>query len=340
MECYAPLLVNVNPGASEWPTNLIGYDALSSFGSPSYYAQCMLAQNRGDQVLPAKLSVEKPVAVERAPAPHGAVGLGSWHTDAEYKDVSITHGDQTLLAVDPAKGTEGWKFTGGNWGIADSSIKALKTDAETWAVFGDPSWTDYTIRLKARKNGGAEGFLILYHAVDGDNYHWWNVGGWGNTRTEPEAAQDGSRAPFGKSSDFTVETGKWYDLRVEVTGSRVRGFVDDRLVSDVTEDQQPASAAVYASATYDNATHEVIAKLVNFGDEPVDATVKLAGGGQINPTGRAIVLSGSPRDRNSVAEPMKVAPREESIGDASATFHRAFPAHSLTILRLGAAAAP
>ena len=45
---YAPLLVNVNPGAMQWPTDLIGYDALSSYGSPSYYAQCMFGAHIGD----------------------------------------------------------------------------------------------------------------------------------------------------------------------------------------------------------------------------------------------------------------------------------------------------
>jgi alpha-N-arabinofuranosidase len=59
MECYAPLLVNVNPGAAQWNTNLIGYDALHSFGSPSYYAQVMLGQNKGDVVLPATLELPK-----------------------------------------------------------------------------------------------------------------------------------------------------------------------------------------------------------------------------------------------------------------------------------------
>ena len=33
MHCYAPLLVNVSPGAKQWDTDLIGYDAQSSFGS-------------------------------------------------------------------------------------------------------------------------------------------------------------------------------------------------------------------------------------------------------------------------------------------------------------------
>ena len=50
LESYAPLMVNVNPGAWQWHTNLIGYDALHSFGSPSYYAQCMFGQNKGDRV--------------------------------------------------------------------------------------------------------------------------------------------------------------------------------------------------------------------------------------------------------------------------------------------------
>jgi len=50
--CYAPLLVNVNDGGMQWPSDLIGYDALNSFGSPSYHAQCMFSQYLGDKVVP------------------------------------------------------------------------------------------------------------------------------------------------------------------------------------------------------------------------------------------------------------------------------------------------
>lgn len=50
--CYAPLLVNVNPGGMQWESDLIGYNALSAYGSPSYYAQCMFAQNVGDKIVP------------------------------------------------------------------------------------------------------------------------------------------------------------------------------------------------------------------------------------------------------------------------------------------------
>jgi alpha-N-arabinofuranosidase len=51
MQCYAPLLVNVNPGARQWRPDLIGYDAISAFGSPSYYAIQMFSRNTGDDIL-------------------------------------------------------------------------------------------------------------------------------------------------------------------------------------------------------------------------------------------------------------------------------------------------
>ena len=56
MQCYAPLLVNVNPGARAWRPDLIGYDALSAYGSPSYYAIQMFSRNLGDEILPVTFS--------------------------------------------------------------------------------------------------------------------------------------------------------------------------------------------------------------------------------------------------------------------------------------------
>jgi alpha-N-arabinofuranosidase len=51
MQCYAPMLVNVNPGARQWRPDLIGYDALSAYGSPSYYAIQAFSRNLGDEIL-------------------------------------------------------------------------------------------------------------------------------------------------------------------------------------------------------------------------------------------------------------------------------------------------
>ena len=50
---YAPLLVNVN--APSWPTNLIGYNGLTSYGSPSYWVVKMLSDGHGRRVVGATL---------------------------------------------------------------------------------------------------------------------------------------------------------------------------------------------------------------------------------------------------------------------------------------------
>jgi alpha-N-arabinofuranosidase len=56
MSSYAPLFVNVNPGGMQWEADLIGYDALSSYGSPSYWAQVMFAGHVGTEVVATTLA--------------------------------------------------------------------------------------------------------------------------------------------------------------------------------------------------------------------------------------------------------------------------------------------
>jgi alpha-N-arabinofuranosidase len=51
MASYAPLLVRVDPGGMQWETDLIGYNAIKSYGSPSYYAQVLFASYLGDHTL-------------------------------------------------------------------------------------------------------------------------------------------------------------------------------------------------------------------------------------------------------------------------------------------------
>jgi alpha-N-arabinofuranosidase len=56
MASYAPLFVNVNPGGLQWTSDLIGYDALSSYGSPSYWAQVLFGSYLGTEVVAANLT--------------------------------------------------------------------------------------------------------------------------------------------------------------------------------------------------------------------------------------------------------------------------------------------
>ena len=73
MESYAPLFVNVNKGGMQWPTDLIGFDAMGSYGSPAYYAQQMFSVHHGDVVLPATAQ-GIPTREWQPPAPGGRRG--------------------------------------------------------------------------------------------------------------------------------------------------------------------------------------------------------------------------------------------------------------------------
>ncbi len=55
MAAYAPLLVRVDPGGMQWETDLIGYNAMKSYGSPAYYAQVLFGSYLGDHTLGSKL---------------------------------------------------------------------------------------------------------------------------------------------------------------------------------------------------------------------------------------------------------------------------------------------
>ncbi len=64
MASYAPLFVNVNPGAAQWVPDLIGYNALTCYGSPSYWVQVMFARHLGTEIVPASLASAGPRVFE------------------------------------------------------------------------------------------------------------------------------------------------------------------------------------------------------------------------------------------------------------------------------------
>jgi len=83
MSCYAPLFVNVNPGGMQWKSDLIGYDALNSFGSPSYYAQKMFGTHIGDSVI--KITAENiPTQLQKLTAKDSAAGAHPKTADALF----------------------------------------------------------------------------------------------------------------------------------------------------------------------------------------------------------------------------------------------------------------
>jgi alpha-L-arabinofuranosidase len=107
LTCYAPLLTRVDPGGSQWSTDLIGYNSLSSFGSPSYYAQKMFFNAKGDRVLPVAKVVPQAIPAPGAwskggdsPNPEEPIFASASRENASgdiiLKVVNIFDMDQTL----------------------------------------------------------------------------------------------------------------------------------------------------------------------------------------------------------------------------------------------------
>jgi alpha-N-arabinofuranosidase len=104
MSCYAPLFVNVNPGGMQWPTDLIGYDVLHSFGSPSYYMQAMFNSNKGDVVLPASISPQitpppmtQPAGRGRGAAPASQPAVQTVNVPPMYVSATRDDGTQDII---------------------------------------------------------------------------------------------------------------------------------------------------------------------------------------------------------------------------------------------------
>lgn len=92
MASYAPLFVNVNPGGLQWDTDLIGYNTLTSYGSPSYYAQVLFSSHLGDEVVQSNLSGGGPrmfYSVTRNTA-NGLVFLKLVNADSVPQTIDIT----------------------------------------------------------------------------------------------------------------------------------------------------------------------------------------------------------------------------------------------------------
>lgn len=321
MSSYAPLFCN--PDWRGWNPNAIIFDQKWSYGTPSYWVQAMFANNRSDRIYP--LSLEVPLAA--APDIKGMVGVGTWGGQAEFKDIKVVGKDgKTLLESDFSKGLGGWKTPRGQWVTDNGVLRQTSNENGAIALIGDPDWHDYTLTLKARKLSGSEGFLITFGAPNDSRKSWWNLGGWGNAGHGVEAF--GLTCP---RADGTIETDRWYDIKIEVQGGHANFYLDGALVHSLDSEPLESFAAV---AGLDQKTGETILKFVNASDEARKIDIDLRGAKAGKISGKASVLtSAGPRDENSFEAPDRITPREEPFAADAPKFSRTFPPNSLTILR-------
>lgn len=331
MASYAPLLAK--EFATQWEPTLIKFNNDTAYATPNYYVQKIFNENKGEYILPITLTTQKSTKDSTI---SGLIGLGSWLTQVEYKDLKVTDNKtKKVIYSDNFNDTfDKWQIVNGMWDMQNGIFSQTSEAENCYAVTGDSKWSNYTLEVKARKTGGNEGFLILFGVKNSNNYYWWNIGGWGNTSTAIEKSVNGTKYTVGQSAGVKVEPNKWYDIKIQINGDRIQCYLDGKLIHDVVDRMN--SEEVFANASVDS-NGDIILKVVNLSVNPRKVEINLNGidENKINQEGIATVLSSSSLDdENSFDEPTKISPKTQKVKGIKKSFDFEFKGYSVTVLRI------
>lgn len=295
MSSYAPLLVNEHD--VDWPVNLIHFDAAKSYARISYYAIKLLADNRADFNVPAKVHI---TADNERPLFSGGIGLGTWDTEAEFKDIKVN--GQAFSSAD-------WTFPRGTWKVSDTSIAQTAEGAQQLAMLKGHTFDTYTLTLKVRKTGGVNAFMIPFAVLDSNTYLRAHIGSYWNSHCVFESVTNGYDVAgiTDQKNLHPLETGRWYDVKLVVGRDTVKCFLNDTLIMSYIPPQKFYSIAGKAK------NGDIIVKAVNGYGTAVLADLKLATGGKHSLT--ISTISGDATAENSMEAPVQYVP-SVVMGDA------------------------
>ena len=324
LNSYAPIFVNEND--AKWRPDMIRFNSHRVMGTPSYYVQMLMPQNVGKQVVrvsqtnPYKELKQKSLVTP----PKSRAGFATWATRATFMPFPNTS-DGGATESDFVKGE--WSM-GADGTLSQTSMQEQCVAVERRVIDSD----HYTLRYKARKDRGREGFMIVFNYVDEHNYCWVNFGGWGNTQHGIEQISGGGKMQTATKRGH-VETGRWYDVTLTVAGDSVKAWLDDDLIFD-TVLMHDTSKGIFSSATIDDPSGELIVKVVNSGDEQTTASLNLKHFKAH--AARVIRLAANDgMDENSLQNPTNIHPVEQVLSpESDSRLLVDIPAYSLNIIRI------
>lgn len=329
LNSYAPIFVNENN--VKWAPDMIRFNSDRCMGTPSYYVQKLFPNNIGTRVVKtnwtAKLP-EKPVTEQKEQPVH--LGLATWNTNVKYADAQYIVDGKTVSLSDLSK----WQTVSGEWRGSGNEV-SQRSRQEPAMLISPETFTDkkYTYKVRAQKQRGNEGFMLMFGYKDRDVYNWFNVGGWSNSKNNIEQGNGGGRIQLAREKDFRVEDGRWYDLQVDVDGDSITCYIDGKLEMGGRL-QHSMMRGVFASTTLDEPNNELIIKVVNTGWGPTDGTINLQNCQAASATLERL-SSAEGTDENTMEEPEKVMPRRGEVHLAQRGSKLLFdvPSYSVNIIR-------
>jgi len=179
-----------------------------------------------------------------------------------------------LFADDFSDGNaNGWTRSGGSWAVVTDGSSAYRqsgTSSNARALVGQSSWTNYAVQARVKPlafNGSDRFVAVVARAQNSTNYYYLALRSTG--RVELGKLVGGSSTTLA-SAQILVSTGTWYTVRLEVSGSSLRGLVSG---AEVTS----AADATFSAGRVGLATYNASA---SFDDVAVDT---VPGGGQSSP---------------------------------------------------------
>lgn len=92
---------------------------------------------------------------------------------------------------------------------------------------GDFPRSNYEVRFEGARLEGGDFFASLTFPV-GDSYCTWVLGGWGGDIVGLSSLDGWDAADNETRSYFTFEKGRWYALRLQVSGERIMAWIDEQ----------------------------------------------------------------------------------------------------------------
>jgi alpha-L-arabinofuranosidase len=324
MASYAPLFANVSNKA--WNPDLIYFDKSKVYGTPSYYVQRLFSQNKPTHILKSEQSDSQTVTSN---FPIGGIGVGTWKTQSEFKDIKVRTNDGKEISIpkDLGKNQKGE----GDWSMVDGALRQMSFASPAMRVFGDIKAESYTLSLKARKLGGDEGFLVSVGQNPDGSFLWFNIGGWMNKLHGLELSVKGGRSVMGRQVPGTIETGRWYDIEIDYTPKTVTCRIDGKTIFN---EKTPSNPTFFSNAGIDAETNEIVVKCVSAAANPRPVSIKLD---NLRLTTNATGVSlGNPdlMAENSMSKPQNVAPKRINSKVTNGVLTFTPRPYSLTIWRI------
>ena len=309
---------------------MIRFNSSLSYGTPSYYVQRMFSNNIGQQ----NIRWSEQDNVPAFNATKGSIGLGTWATSATFTDLSVTASD-TTFSVKNLVANE-WTTRNGSWELNDGTFRQTNTSAVdvTCVLNKQFTTTNVDMTVHATKNGGSEGFLIIFDYKDAQNYSWLNLGGWTNTQHAIEQISNGGKlltdSKRGRST--RIEKGRWYDVTLQVAGDSVKAWLDNELIFD-TVLKHDNTKGIFSSATIDDANGELIVKVVNTSDAATTAQLNLK---NFTPQCARVVrlAANDGMEENALDAPTTIHPVEQLLSPENGSVLLDVPPYSLNIIRI------